>query len=263
MSESLFVNLSTYISVLAKTKSGDNVSRTRTILLSLFKNELLGKEIDKIKQGTCLCIKEAFINNRTKSHPADAVSFRDLKLLIRRTRRSVVPPAERLALQAFIVALVTLSRMREVLSLTTEDVSRDGKFIYINPKVSKEGTRVEKRVFKDNFFRASEILEIKRKNAIRNKKNYVFRLGKDIEIPTGRISNLLMSLAKRLGVKMHITAHSARKTMASLAILKGVPIPVIKSWGLWASVDSLESYVGPSIRRLMPIIPLVRTGGSF
>ena len=67
----------------------------------------------------------------------------------------MVPPAERLALQAFIVALVTLSRMREVLSLTTEDVSRDGKFIYINPKVSKEGTRVEKRVFKDNFFRAS------------------------------------------------------------------------------------------------------------
>lgn len=256
-------NLKQYINYLSKSKSGIYVSRLRSILISLFKEELSKEEIQSIKDETRANIKQAYSDNKINSHKADALEMKKIIKIVKVAQKVKIPPGERTALQAFVVALVTLSRMKEITTLTVDDVDEDGTLIRVAPKVGhRNGERVEKGVRNHGIFRAATILKRRRREAIRKGKKFIFRMKEDKNIRTGTISNLLKSLGRRLGFSLHISAHSARKSMAAWGTLQGIPIPIIKAWGLWRRADSLEAYIGPTIRRQMPLLSIVKTGGS-
>ena len=78
---------------------------------------------------------------------------------------------------------------------------------------------------------------------------------------TGTISNALTRLATKCGLKVHVTAHSGRKGAATEAVLAGVPLVVIKAMGYWSQVDTLEKYIGDSVRKQVGLLSIL-AGGS-
>ena len=69
-----------------------------------------------------------------------------------------------------------------------------------------------------------------------------------MKIETTEVTVTLKSIARLLGMKCRITAHSARKGAAVSALLRGVPIPIIQAFGAWKSLESLQYYIGKAVR---------------
>ena len=76
-------------------------------------------------------------------------------------------------------------------------------------------------------------------------------------IKTSTITNSLTSLAEKCGIYRHVTAHSARKGAAAEAMLAEIPLVVVKAMGHWSQVDTLEKYIGESIRRQVGLLPIL------
>ena len=101
-----------------------------------------------------------------------------------------------------------------------------------------------------------EILLRRKKEAEKEGRKVVFTLDKSV-LPTATISNALMKVAGRTQLNRHVTSHSARKGAATEAVLAGVPLTVVKSMGHWMQIDTLEKYIGDTIRRQVALLPFI------
>ena len=110
-------NIKKYIEGLGETKSGENVYTWKSILVTLFKEELEECEVDEIDRTTQIITREANRRNPVKRHLADAVSFAELVRLIEASRTVDRSPVEEIALDIFVIAFCTMSRAGKVARL--------------------------------------------------------------------------------------------------------------------------------------------------
>ena len=71
---------------------------------------------------------------------------------------------------------------------------------------------------------------------------------------SARVRDMLQRVVKKIGLKIRLTTHGARKGSAVESVMAGAPLPLLQAWGGWCSIDSLQHYIGSAIR--MRISPL-------
>ena len=188
---------------------------------------------------------------------AGASRLEDLRKLVIRAPRTPLTRREQLALEVVMIAFSTLSRAFEISVLTVDNVAVDGCYIMVRPKMAAREWKLYKKCVADvGRLRPATILAERRREAIREGKTYLFAWGEDNDLPpeTSQLSSALKSATFKLGVDKRITAHSARKGAAVELLLNGTPIPVIRAWGIWAQLESLEAYLGRTLREEVPLL---------
>ena len=99
----------------------------------------------------------------------------------------------------------------------------------------------------------ASILRARRDKALKNRGIYLFREGEnDLPVGTQVVIKSLKSLMKKLNINKRVTVHSAHKGSAMEMILRGDPLVIVKVWGIWVSLDTLETYIGRVIREEVP-----------
>ena len=63
------------------------------------------------------------------------------------------------------------------------------------------------------------------------------------------VSKKLREVMIKLNMDKRVTAHSGRKGAAVQALLQGLPVVAIQSFGAWRDLRTLEVYVGEALRR--------------
>lgn len=199
-----------------------------------------------------------------KMHPprqkaAEAVKLDTIRRLVRRAKEERLTSREAQVLDIFVAAFATMSRVGEVTTLETSNVSADGGTISIRPKQgARTWQRLTKRVSNLHGLRAAERLERRRKEAMKKGRLLLFpgRSGKPLA--TATVTRHLKKLARRLGVEGRISSHSARKGAAIEAVLAGVPLPVVQALGGWKDINTLQAYIGEGLRRSVPLLDILK-----
>ena len=257
-------NIDAYLSELSACKSGRNIATIGNIMKRLLRNSMSVEEREGLSERIKYLRHCANQYNPPDHHPAEPLSWKDLLRMVRRSRIMKLSYNEKLARDVLIVAFSTVSRCAEILALRVSDVSEGGDMIRVRPKtMAGEWGYLHKCVEDLGCVQPSKILSVRRKDAIRNNREHLFAT-REGEIPasTQQITTALRRLTNKLNLSVHVTAHSARKGAATEALLRGVPLVIIKSWGGWARVDTLEAYLGKTIRERLPVLRTFIKGGS-
>ncbi len=75
------------------------------------------------------------------------------------------------------------------------------------------------------------------------------------------VTQALKRVTKKMQMECRITAHSGRKGAAVAAVLAGVPLVVVQSLGIWRCINSLQSYLGRSLREEVGVLDLLNITG--
>ena len=182
-----------------------------------------------------------------------------LRELLRRAQGARLSRSERQALDIFVVAFVTMSRVGEVAALQADEVAKDGGTITLRPKTkARTWERFTKKVSSTKDLRATEILRQYRERARTRGKTCLFR-GKSGKPPeTATITRHLKSVTRKLGVDIRVTSHGARKGAAVEAVLAGIPLPVVQAIGGWSDINTMQAYIGEALRRAVPWLEAAR-----
>lgn len=239
-----------YIDYLAKHKSGRNVETTTRIIMSILKEELRKEERDELSVYMRVSKRIANQQHPPASKASVAVRYREVLELLERASRVRISLKESQALDIFVVCFCTMSRAHEISELKVSDVAEDGSHIRIRPKTKAKDWEYFTKCIRDCVgLHPSAILKRRRREAQLMGYNYLFnRGGEDSPIKTEEVSKVLGVLAKKLGIGKKVSAHSARKGAAVDMLLLGIPVVIIKAWGTWARLDTLENYVGRAVR---------------
>ena len=187
----------------------------------------------------------------------EAISLGTITQMVLRTQNIQLSQTQKAAVEMFIVAFATMSRLGEIARLTVQDVEEDGTRILIRPKKKWNlGDKLSKGVADGFGLYPTTILKVRRSIGIRAKREYIFARTEDKDEPfsTSLVTNTLARLGEVLGLPIRITAHSARKGAASEAIVRNVPPLVVKSLGGWQQIDSMEAYIGDTVRTKFPVL---------
>ena len=111
-----------YMKELGETKSGTDVYTSKSILVTLFREELKDDEVEEIAKCTQTVTREANIKNPAEKHPAEAIALDDLRTLIDRSKDISKTPTEEVALDVLTIAFCTMSRAGERSRIKVEDV---------------------------------------------------------------------------------------------------------------------------------------------
>ena len=175
--------------------------------------------------------------------------------LMARAHGTKLSRSERQALDIFVLAFATVSRVGEIASLEVRHVAPDGEHLALRPKTgARTWQRLVKRVANTPSLRAADILWRRREEARRGGFRFVFRSGRDWPPSTASITGHLRDVTRRLGIPARVTAHSARKGTAVEALLAGVPLPVIQALGGWRDINTLQAYIGEAVRRTTSLL---------
>ena len=245
-----------YITYLSESKSGKNIETTTRTLLALLGGEIKIEERESLLMHMRICRKSANQCNPPVVKAAEAIKYAEVLDILRRVSTRDVTGVERLALDILVVTFCTMSRSHEITSLEVDSVAEDGRSILVRPKTEAKSWTLYKKCVKDNRnLRPASILRERREKALENNRKYLFSDGaEDLPITTDKVTKTLKKIVNKLGIKKRITAHSARKGAAVELLLRGVPLVAIKSWGIWANVDTLEAYVGRTVREEVSLL---------
>ena len=102
----------------------------------------------------------------------------------------------------------------------------------------KNRARKKRKLAVPVFELAGKILELATENNIDNVEleNKIF-----LEVK-GDINKILRELAEQIGIEKHLTYHSSRRTFASLAILQGLDLQILKEYMGHGSTRTTEEY---------------------
>lgn len=248
-----------YIYSLAERLSGEALATNAKGLLVQLKDFISRKKEEKIKKELPILRKRANMKNPPQSKAAEAISWENMKKLLERAKEANLSRMERQALDIFLIAFMTVSRVGEVAALEVENTAQDGTMIAVRPKTSaKTWLRLRKRVPDTAGFRAANKVREYRRRAIKQGRRTLFR-GRGRKPPsTSSITALLKRITAKVGIRARITAHSARKGAAVEALLAGVPLPVIQALGGWSDVNTLQAYIAEAIRRSTSLMGVLR-----
>lgn len=205
--------------------------------------------------------KRANMRRPPKARAAEAVRMSALRKLVERARRKRLRRGERQAIDMFMIAYMTMSRMGEIAALEVEDVGKRGEKISIRPKTSaKTWLRLTKRVPNTRGLPAADTLERYREAARRERRRLLFPGRNGKQQTTAAVTTQLRRACRKLGVKRRITSHSARKGAAVEAVLQGVPLPVVQALGGWRDLNTLQAYIGEAVRRTTSLTQCLKWG---
>ena len=254
-------NVGVYLEDRTKYTSGENVRVTGRTLFSLFGKHLSEQEKERLE----LLLKKLRMEGNMRNPPvrkaADALKLEDLHSILDNPRYLKLKEAERQAIDVLIVAFSTVSRVAEIVSLTTRDVTENGQFISVRTKTGASTCqRHLKRV--SNGFELQPVQILKRQRAVAILQGrtllYPSKGNSNIPISSSDVTRELKNVTRKLNLNCRITAHSGRKGAAVAALLAGVPLVIIQSLGLWKCVDSLQAYIGEALRREFGILDLLK-----
>lgn len=121
---------------LALRATGDTVTRTSKALIRIRSTQLTEEGKQDLLKKTRVLTREANGLHNTSLKAADALPLQKLRELVTAAKRlPYIPPVERAALEALVIAFSTLSRTGEILAPTTADVKEDGTEISIRAKM--------------------------------------------------------------------------------------------------------------------------------
>ena len=248
-----------YVYSLAKRLSGEAlVSNARSLLTSL--RGLVNKNKEMVIRAELPILrKKANKRNPPRTRAADPIRLKSLRKLIKLAEQEELTNLERQALDIFLVAFVTMSRVEEIRTLKVSHVSPKCDTISIRPKM-KAGTelRITKFVTNTPGLKAVDILRKYKEEAIEQGRRNLFKGIKGKPPETPEITRMLKKVTDKLKMDERITSHSARKGAAVEAVLAGVPLPVIQALGDWKDINSLQSYIGDSIRKSTALLGILR-----
>lgn len=248
-----------YVYSLAKRLSGEAlVSNARSLLTSL--RGLVNKNKEMVIRAELPILrKKANKRNPPRTRAADPIRLKSLRKLIKLAEQEGLTNLERQALDIFLVAFVTMSRVEEIRTLKVSHVSPKCDTISIRPKM-KAGTelRITKFVTNTPGLKAVDILRKYKEEAIEQGRRNLFKGIKGKPPETPEITRMLKKVTDKLKMDERITSHSARKGAAVEAVLAGVPFPVIQALGDWKDINSLQSYIGDSIRKSTALLGILR-----
>lgn len=255
--------LGRFIIRLAREVSGEALMTNARSLLRIMERHLEARKREAIERVLPILRREANQRRPPKSQAAEAVSMTTLKRLVERARRDKLSKGERQAIDMFLIAYVTMSRMGEIAALEVENVAADGNTISVRPKTgAKTWLRLTKCVPSARGLRAAERLQHHREAAKRERRKLLFP-GQDGKLQaTAAITARLRRASKKLGIGERITSHSARKGAAVEAVLQGVPLPVVQALGGWRDLNTLQAYIGEAIRRSTSLMQILEGRGQ-
>lgn len=198
-----------------------------------------------------------------RQQASQPVSLGMVRDLVERAKTERLTRREQQALDIFVLAFSTVSRVGEIAVLGVEDVAPDGSSLTLRPKTqARTWQRLCKRVTNAPGLRATDIL-LRYREAARKKRRGNLFVGAGGSPPTtSAITGHLRKLGKRLSIPARITSHSARKGAAVTAVLAGVPLPIVQALGGWRDINSLQAYIGEAVRRSTSLMQLLEGGGG-
>ena len=232
-------------------------------LLSSLRGAISARRERAIRGELPLLRREANKRHPPKLRAAEPTRLEVVRELLARAKRAELSRRERQALDIFLIAFVTMSRVGEVAELEAEDVAADGSLVSLRPKTAAATwLKLAKGVSDRAGLRAAERLRRYRREAIGCRRKYLFTEKRGRPPSTASVTERLKRVTRKLGLAARITAHSARKGAAVEALLAGVPIPVIQALGGWRSADTLQAYVGEAVRRTIPLLEILGKRGG-
>lgn len=250
--------LTRFIRGMAGKLSGEALRANTRALLLILRAHISNERRLRILSELPLLRKRANALRPPRAQAAEAVCLETLKELVWRAGQTRLSREERQALDIFQIAFVTVSRVGEIAALCAAHVAEDGAAISIRPKtLASTGRRLEKVVTNTEGLATADILREYRRRAVEQGRARLF-VGRDGEVPsTAAITRGLKKASRRLGFTQRITSHSARKGAAVEAILAGVPLPVVQALGAWRDINSLQAYIGESVRRSTALLSIL------
>ena len=241
-----------YLSYLATVTSGEYVLRTWKILKASLIKDLPGNDLEMLEQRIQLLRRDANVRHPVEYRAADAIRMEDLNNIMAQLQYTKLSYKERTAIEILCVAFPTMSRVAEISALTVDDIFDGGKIISIRPKtLAKTCKRQVKKLTDMGFIKAATFVQRRRDTTIRKGRQVLFsaKENKDEPMSSSVVSTLLKGIMKKIKSVKRVTAHSARKGAAVEALLSGLPIVTIQSFGGWQDMRTLERYLGDSLRR--------------
>ena len=227
---------------MARKSSGEALATNTRSLLSSLKGFVSPRREAEIREQLPILRKRANMRNPPRQRAAEAISLALLRRLLRRAKGAKLTPKERLALDIFVVAFATVSRVGEVAAIEVENVAQDGSALSLRPKTgARTWLRLTKRVTNAAGLDAADRLARRREEARREGREGVFTNKRGKVPTTTMITRMLRQITKKVGIEARVTAHSARKGAAVEALLRGVPVPVIQALGGWRDPNTLQA----------------------
>lgn len=240
-----------YLEHLASYMSGENLNVVGRLLARLFGKWLSESKLEELNIIIRQLRRTANQRNPPIHKAAEAMSLRDLLNITNHPDCSKLSEGELQAVDILVVAFATLSRVAEVAALTIRDVARDGGFIAVRAKTfASTFQRHVKCVENGKGLYPARILQTRRAEAVLRGRRLLFSAasGRDELLSSSEVTQALRRVTLKLQMVCRITSHSGRKGAAVAALLSGTPLVVIQSLGLWSCVDSLQAYVGKTVR---------------
>ena len=251
--------LTRYLRELASQVSGEALLSNARSLLRTLEGRIGAKRKKRILEALPTMRREANRKHPPVQKAAEAIRLSTLQTLLKRAKMQKLLRGEGQALDIFVLAFATMSRVGEVAALETSNVSSDGSTILIRPKTgARTWQRMAKRVSSLHGLRARERLRKRREEADRKGRKSLFPGKGGHPVATSTITARIKRLAKRFGIKGRISSHSARKGAAVEAVLAGVPLPVVQALGGWRDLNTLQAYIGEGLRRNVPLLDILR-----
>ena len=250
--ERIDVYVRKYLCWLASVTSGEYLLKVWKILRKFLGNELGEETSLTIEHEVQILRRRANIKNPVKARAADAILLQELDSIMRQSQYVKLNYKEKMSLEILCIAFITMSRVAEIVSLTVDDVSMSGDKISTRPKTyAKTCRRVIKRVTDVGNIKARTFLQLRRQAAIRHHTPLLFakKEGEKATLSSSTVSKKLKEVMMKLNLDRRVTAHSGRKGAAVQALLQGVPVVAIQSFGAWKDLRTLEVYVGEALRR--------------
>lgn len=252
-----------YLESVAGGVSGENLNMIGRTLLRLFEAYLTSMERAKLETLLKKLRRAANQANPPVRKAANALRLGDLQYMLGSPEYPKLSQWERQAVDILVVAFATLSRVAEIVSLSTRDVAENGHYISVRTKTyASTCQRHVKRVSNVLGLHPARVLQRQRAEAILQGRTLLYsgQTGRDIPVTSSEVTHALRRVTKKLKMLCRITAHSGRKGAAVAALLAGVPLVVIQSLGLWRCVDSLQAYLGESLRQEFCVLDFLKSG---
>lgn len=247
---------------MARKLSGEALVANARSLLNSLEGFIDARREEEIRERLPLLRRQANMKNPPRQMAADAISLSLLKKIIRRANEVKLTQKEKQALDIFIIAFATVSRVGEIVALNVENVAQDGSALSLRPKTgAKTWLRLTKRVTNGEGVDAADRLARWREEAAKQGRTGIFANKQGVYPTTATITRRLKKVSSKVGIRTRVTAHSARKGAAVEAVLAGVPLPVIQALGGWKDLNTLQAYIGESVRRSTPLLEILGRGG--
>lgn len=249
-----------YLESLVGHTTGENIYVVGSTLLRTLGMHLPDGALEDLKLSIKILRQRANCLNPPLQQPADAVCVSDLRRLVRGAERGDMSHIERQAVEVLTIAFATTSRVAEICALKTRDVAKSGAAILIRAKTfATTCQRHLKRVADGCGLWPSNILVKRRERALLEGRELLFSAleGEDLQLSSSTVTAALKRACRKANIECRITSHSGRKGAAVSALMAGIPIVVIQSLGLWASVDTLQSYLGKAVREKFGVLELI------